>query len=201
MRNNGKKPCQRRNYLVKKGMQSSFIIGFTSIALGGFVLHLLLTYYLIDRTLAGELYRSHLKIRATSEIAWPVLWKLGAVTALSIIGASAAIGHYLTRGVEVPLRGLVEAVRKAGHGDLTKHAASRKMPGELALAFNAAMQSLEARFRSIKRSALELEAVCDRLGNAIGKGRHPHKAEAEEALAAIAAERARLMGELRGFKV
>lgn len=143
---------KRRNYFINKGLQSRFIAGFTLAVFLGFVVNLLFVYFLIDRELTSELYKIHIKIRTTSEIAAPILWKLGAITIPSILIISALVGYYLTRGIELPLLNFKSVVNKTGQGDLTQSLPG-DLPGELPEAFNAMTGSLEEKFRSLKKSA------------------------------------------------
>jgi len=62
---------RRRNYLINRRLQSRFIAGFSAAVLLGFLANLLVAYFLIDRELSQELYKIHIKIRTTSEIAVP----------------------------------------------------------------------------------------------------------------------------------
>lgn len=219
MKKTGTRPYKRRNLLIKKGMQSRFVLGFTTVVAGGFVLNLLLSYYLIDRALEAELYRSHLTIRTTADIAGPVLWRLGAATAAAIAVVSAVIGYYLTEGVEEPLHGFVESIRKTSGGDLMshRHAVSKKTlrqaqdrpfdrlrtgpPDRLTDVFHKAVSALEARFSTIKRSTGMLESGLTRFGIATGKGRPLQRGEAEAALAGIDAELKIVTDEINGLRV
>ncbi len=151
---------RRRNYFIKKGLQTKFVIGFSLAVFLGFIFNLSLVYFLIDRELTEELYKIHIKIRTTSEIAAPILWELGAVTVPLIIITSAVLGFYLTRKVEVPLLSFREAVRKAGQGDLTSTLRD-DITGGLSEVFNRASASLDERFRSFKSS---VETLGDRYG-------------------------------------
>jgi len=195
----GRRPWRRksRNFLIKGGIQSRFILGFTAVVVAGFALHLFLSYYIIDRQFAGELYRTHLKIRTTADIAGPILLRLAAGTVAVIVSAAAVFGYYLTHKVELPMYGFVGAVRRAGRGDLTSHIALKKAPGRLSEAFNAAFVALDARFGSIKRSTPVFEEAVARLGAATGSRLRRDSAQA--ALDEIAAERARVMNELNRF--
>ncbi len=91
---------RRRHFFTDKALQSRFILGFSLAVFFGILINLLVVYFLIDRELAAELYKIHLKVRTTSEIALPILWRLGAVTIPLILIVAAVIGRYLTRRVE-----------------------------------------------------------------------------------------------------
>ncbi|MDP2690402.1 MAG: hypothetical protein Q8P48_09885 [Deltaproteobacteria bacterium] len=190
---------RRRKFLVRKGLQGRFVIGFSSAVLVGLLANLVLAYFLIDRELTEELYKIHLKIRTTSEVAVPILWKLGAVTIPSIIAISAIIGHFLTRRVEAPLQRFGAAVKKTGEGDFTQRLGG-SAGAELSGPFNAALRSMEQRFRPLKKSGRDLEDGLRRLEDAIGKD-SPSKAELVSALGPVREATARARRELSGFKV
>ncbi|MBI5492542.1 MAG: hypothetical protein HY893_06385 [Deltaproteobacteria bacterium] len=189
---------RRRRYLINKGLQTRFIIGFSLAVFLGFILNLLFVYFLIDRELTRELYKIHIKIRTTSEIAAPILWQLGAVTVPVILIASAVLGYYLTRRVEVPLVSFRKAIRRAGLGDLTGTLGD-DFTGGLSKAFNKVSASLEKRFRALKGSVEGLEGRCAELSASI-EGR-VSKADALKALKELGEARESVRRELSGFKV
>ncbi len=157
---------RRRKYFIKKGLQARFVLGFCSIVLLGFLLNLAVAYFLIDNELARQLYGVHLKVRSTSAITMPILMRLAAVMVPFIVIVSAMIGYYLTQRTELPLHSFRNAVRKASLGDLRQEQ-PEDMTGELPEAFNKAVGSLEAGFRSLKRRASGLEKASDRLASVI----------------------------------
>ncbi len=191
---------RRRNFFIKKNLQSKYIVGFTASVLGGFLLNLLLVYYLIDRALSQELYKIHLKIQTTSEIAGPVLWKLGAITVPLIIAAAYVIGYYLTKGVEEPLLAFESAVKKTGGGDFTQKL-PKKAPGELTAFFNRMSSSLEETFATVKNASSELEKSYESLYVAVSVTRPFSRAQAEDALKRASSARAGLHDALSKIKV
>ena len=153
---------RRRKFFIKKGLQGRFVAGFTLAVFLGLLANLLVSYFLIDRELNEELYKIHIKIRTTSEIAVPILVKLGAVTVPSILLASAAIGFFLTRRIELPLLQFRDAIRSRARCDFSKDL-SKKTPLDMASAFNGMSRSLEAVFISFKKSAILLDKESQRL--------------------------------------
>lgn len=190
------KTYRRRNYIINKRLQSRFVLGFSVAVLAGFLLNLLFVYFLIDRELNQELYKIHLKIRTTSEIALPVLVKLGAITIPSILVISAVIGYFLTRRIELPLERFRDAVKKASHGDFTQDL-SKDIPGGLGAAFNRMSGSLGGVFGSVKKIAGDLEQGFDGL-NTAGK---PQRADLGRALDKIADARVSISREISKLKV
>ncbi len=190
---------RRRHYLINKGLQTRFIIGFSLAVFLGFMLNLLFVYFLIDRELTRELYKIHIKIRTTSEIAAPILWQLGAVTVPVIVIASAVLGYYLTRRVEVPLVSFREAIRRAGHGDFTETLGGGPSGG-LSKAFNRLMASLGKKFKSLNGSVEGIEGRCGELATSLEGGRLD-RADALRALKGFSEARESVRRELSGFKV
>lgn len=191
---------RRRNFFIKKGLQSRYILGFTASVLGGFLLNLLLVYYLIDSALSQELYKIHLRIQTTSEIAGPVLWKLGAITVPCIIAAAYIIGYYLTKGVEEPLLAFESAVKKTGSGDFTQKL-PKKTPGELPAFFNRMASSLEETFAAVKVSSSDLEKTYESLYAAVSVTMPFSRTQAEDALKRVSSVRAGLHDTLSRIKV
>ncbi|OGP21078.1 MAG: hypothetical protein A2054_00690 [Deltaproteobacteria bacterium GWA2_55_10] len=186
---------RRRNYFINRRLQSGFVAAFSSAVLLGFIANLFIAYFLIDRELSQELYKIHIKIRTTSEIAVPILLKLSAVTVSTILVLSAAIGYLLTRRIELPLLELREAVAGISRGDLTRRL-SKKIPGELPAVFNAMSRSLDALFSSIKKSGQVLERETRRL-------ERPgiSKQEALDALGSLTEARSIISHEISKLKV
>ncbi|MFQ5735612.1 MAG: hypothetical protein ACE5GY_01970 [Thermodesulfobacteriota bacterium] len=190
---------RRRKFFIKRGLQGRFVIGFSSAVLIGLLLNMLLVYFLIDRELASELYTIHLKIRTTSQIAVPVLWKLAAVTVPFILAVSAVVGYFLTRRVEGSLEEVGQTLKKTGHGDFTQRLGG-SAGTELSGTFNSAVKSLARKFGALKTSGALLDEGLDRLNGALGRP-SPSKKEIESALDRISEARERIGRELSGFKV
>lgn len=192
----GERPTfRRRNYFIKKGLQSRFIAGFSLAVFLGLFLNILVAYFLIDRELAQELYKIHIKIRTTSEIAVPVLLKLSAVTIPSILAALAAVGFFLTRRIELPLLRFKDAIQTRSRGDFSEDL-SINMPGELPAAFDNMSRSLEAVLNSVKKSARLLDKESDRLARTEAAG-----GDFKTALEAITEARKKISLDISKLKV
>ncbi len=150
---------RRRHFFTDKALQSRFILGFSLAVFFGIFINLLAVYFLIDRELAAELYKIHLKVRTTSEIALPILWKLGVVTIPLILIVAAVIGHFLTRRVEEPLLPFLEALKRIGEGDLTGRLdplGSSRLQDVFGV-FNNTVDAVGKWFGSVRGSAAGLE--------------------------------------------
>lgn len=187
-------PVFRRKFFINKKLQGKFIAGFTLAVFLGLIANLLVSYFLIDRELTEELYKIHIKIRTTSDIAVPILSALGAVMVPSILAISAATGFFLTRRVELPLLQFRDAIRKRAAGDLSQDL-SEDLPPELAPAFAGMSSSLEAVFVSLKKSAIILDKESQWLARAQTPG------ELRRTLDAITMARERASLEISKLKV
>ena len=186
---------RRRNFFINKRLQGKFIAGFSLTVFLGLAANLLASYFLIDRELNEELYKIHIKIGTTSDIAVPILLKLSAITIPSILAVSALIGFLLTRRIELPLQQFRGVIQSRSRGDFSK-GLSKNMPGELPAAFNGMSRSLEAVFGSLKKSASILDKESQRLGKP-----EAARAEIESALEAITEARENISLEISKFKV
>ncbi len=195
MGKNGRPIFRRRSFFINRKLQGRFIAGFTLAVFLGLAVNLLVSYFLIDRVLNEELYKIHIKIRTTSEIAVPILLKLSALTIPSILAVSAAVGFFLTRRIELPLQQFRALVHDRSRGDFSKDL-SKNMPGELPEAFNSMSRSLEAAFSSLKKSASSLDKESRRLMRP-----EAARAEIKDALEAITEARERVSLVISKFKV
>lgn len=184
---------KRRNYFIKKGLQSRFMLGFGLAVLLGLAANLAVAYFLIDRELTQELYRIHIKIRTTSEVAVPIIWKLGAITSLSILIISALVGYFLTRKIEVPLHEFSDAIKDMGRADFTKRLPS-DIPTVLPEVYNSAAGSLGAAFGSLRDHAARIDRGFQRAGRG-------SRAESLSALEDVADAVKSMRRELSRFKV
>lgn len=186
---------RRRNYFVDRKLQSRFAAAFAVTVLLGLLLNLLAAYFLIDRELGQGLYKIHIKIRTTSEIAVPVLLKLGVATVFAVMAASAVIGYLVLRRIEVPLLEVREAVKRVSGGDLTRRV-SNETPGGLADAFNEMSLSLAALFGPLKKSGQALERELRGLEDSARDAK-----ELAAALERMTLERKRITHEISKMKV
>jgi methyl-accepting chemotaxis protein len=194
---------RRRHFLTDKALQSRFILGFSLVAFFGIIINLLVAYFLIDRELAAELYKIHLKVRTTSEIALPILLKLGAVTVPLIIIIAALIGRYFMRRVEEPLLPFLDALKRTGEGDFTGRldADGGGRLGEVFEVFNNTCDTVGEVFGSINGSVAELERSVDELDAIISRKDGSSGAEAASALDKLSARSEEALKEVLRFKI
>lgn len=192
---------RRRTFFIKRRFQGRFIAGFSIAVFLGYFLNLLLVYFLIDRELTSELYRIHLRIRTTSEIAVPILWKLSLIIIPLIIVISAVLGYVLTRRVELPLIKFKQALKKTAEGDFTTSLVEDKITGGLAETFNRMAASLAGSFRSVKDSVERLDEAHALLEREASGGGLRGRAELKRALDGVSEARIRTERDLDRFKV
>ena len=153
---------RRRRYFINKGLQLRFILIFALIVVVAFLINWQLVYYMVDKELAVELYKSHIKIRTTGEIIKPVLIKMNMILIplLAVVTASAVI--LLTRAIELPIVGFRDAVEALGNGKLATRFTG-EAPGDLATGFNTLAERYEGSFIKIEEEISALEGVATRL--------------------------------------
>ncbi|MFQ5585962.1 MAG: hypothetical protein ACE5GF_03980, partial [Thermodesulfobacteriota bacterium] len=153
---------RRRNYFIKKGLQSRFIVTFALIVVAAFLLNWYLVYYLVDKELAVELYKSHIKVRTTGEIIKPVLIKLNLIILPVVVVAASVSVMLLTRAIELPIAGFKEAVKDFEEGNFSRRFTG-DVPGELAAGFNSLAETYEQTFITMGNDIEELERAVARL--------------------------------------
>ncbi|GMR04214.1 MAG: hypothetical protein BMS9Abin23_0105 [Thermodesulfobacteriota bacterium] len=193
---------RRRHYFIKKGLQGKFVFGFSALVIFGFAANLAVVYFLIDRELEAGLYKTHLRVLGTSEIIWPLLWKLGVVTVPVIVIAAAVIGYYLTRRIETPLYNFMDALKKTGEGDFTRrlHTDSANLQ-EVAREFNETAEFFEKSFSAVKKSALSLERTVEGLNFLLTEAEDSTEEEVLEMLGNFTNQRKKVLKDLSIFKV
>lgn len=198
MKQSGRPKYRRRNYFIKKGLQGKFVIGLSLVVLLGVLLNLALAYFFLDRELAGELYKIHLKISTTSELAWPVLWKIGAVTLPVALIAAVLAAYYFTRRLEPPIRVFVANIRRLANGDFSEKPGPIAVEG-LGEALGKAHGGLESRLASFKSGAKALEEAFAKVVAAAGK--KDAATELQQAIGEFSRQRIRLGREAARFKL
>lgn len=185
------------NFFHKGRIQSRFVPVFIVVVAGSFILYLFLAYYLIDRYLTVELYRTHLQTRPALSglfLWWPAIAAIMVISLISLI-----LVYIMTRRMERRLDGFARALRRLVRCDLTGRIDVNKAADGLSVAFNRAVSSLDERFASIKRSSAALEYAASQLRDATGG--HLQRSAAQTVMADIAKERANIMEELAKFSV
>jgi len=190
---------RRRNYFIKKGLQSKFIFGFSLTVVVGFLASWAFVYYTIDKRLAEELYRSHIKIETTGEIISGVLLKINLIAVPLLILSAIAVGVFIVRNVTGPLRNFKEALEDLGRADLTPKTL-KNIPPELSMSYNTMIDNFSKILRSIKRKGDELEKKIEELERIAG-GKAISRQEVDDIYKSISENRKSIEKEISFFKV
>ncbi len=191
---------RRRHFFINRKMQSRFVVGFALAVFIGIVANMILVYFLIDRELTAELYKIHIRVRSTSEIAMPILWKLTVTVVPVIVIAAALIGRVLLKRVETPMAGLKESVSKFGRGYFIERVDMGDAQPALPDSFNSMAGCLEESFKVVGWSVLEMERSFNEL-RLTQKGEAPSRADLKSMLDTIAFERKMAQEKISRFKV
>lgn len=192
---------RRRNYFIKKRLQSRFILIFPLPVVAGFLLYWFAVYYILDKGLAEELYRSHIKVRTTGEVVLPLLWKLNIVTMPVIILAAGIVGYFFLRRIELPLSTFRKVAKALEEGDFTQRLSKGDSLEDLPEVFNETTERLEGAFRFFKGELNRLDMVIKRFDNLVKDKERPSPLEMRDILKDISDTRANLEKRLSDFKV
>lgn len=190
---------RRRNYFIKKGLQSKFIFGFTLKVVLGFLASWSFVYYTVDKRLSEALYRSHITIGSTGEIIGDILFKINLIAVPLLILSGIAVGVFLVRNVTGPLRNFKEAMEDFGRADLTQKTLKDVLP-ELSMPYNTMIDNFSKILRSIKRKGDELEKNIEELEQIAG-GKTISRQEVDDIYKSISENRKFIEKEISFFKV
>jgi methyl-accepting chemotaxis protein len=104
---------------------------------------------MVDKELAVELYKSHIKIRTTGEIIRPILIRLNIIVLPFIIAIASIAVILLTRVIEIPLGDFKEVVRDFEGGSFGRRF-SGDVPDKLSTGFNNMADEYEGTFITLK---------------------------------------------------
>lgn len=190
---------RRRNYFIKKRLQSKFIFGFSLTVVVGFLASWAFVYYTIDKRLSEELYRSHIKIETTGEIIGDILFKINLFAVPLLILSAIAVGVFIVRNVTGPLRNFKEALEDFGRADLTPKTL-KNIPPELSMSYNTMVDNFSKTLRSIKRKGDEREKIIEELERIAGE-KTISSQEVDDIYKSISENRKSIEKEISFFKV
>ncbi len=190
---------RRRNYFIKKRLQSKFIFGFSLTVVVGFLASWAFVYYTIDKRLSEELYRSHIKIETTGEIIGDILFKINLLAVPLLILSAIAVGVFIVRNVTGPLRNFKEALEDFGRADLTPKTL-KNIPPELSMSYNTMVDNFSKTLRSIKRKGDEREKIIEELER-IAVEKTISSQEVDDIYKSISENRKTIEKEISFFKV
>ncbi len=190
---------RRRNYFIKKRLQSKFIFAFSLSVAVGFLINWAIVYYLVDKGLAETLYRSHVKIATTGDVIGAILLKVNLITSPILIISVFMVGLFIVRQVTFPLTGLKEALEGFEKGDMTPKVL-KYVPTELSMGYNTMLNRLGKAFISFKKQTNEIEKKVMDLER-LAEKRALSKQEAEDIYQFISKSRKAMEQEFSIFKV
>lgn len=167
----GKYPwLRRRRFFIDKALQGRFVAVLAVLVAVGLFIDLVAAYFLIEHRLGDRLYKIHLQVSSTSDIIWPVIWKLATVSVPIIILMGVILGYLFTRSLEHGLAHYVETMKSAGQeGDITVRLDGPCNHLETArVAFNEGMEVLDERLRAVKEAAREIEVAVKGINHPAG---------------------------------
>lgn len=191
---------KRRNYFIKKGLQSKFIFGFTLKVVLGFLASWLFVYYTVDKRLSEALYRSHITIGSTGEIIGDILLKVNLFAVPLLLLSAVGVGIYLVRHVTAPLWKFKEALEDFGRADLTQKTFFKDDFPELSKSYNTMIENYSTVLSSVKGKGDELEKLIEELDRIAGSNTISRQ-EVEEIYKSISENRSIIESEVSFFKI
>lgn len=190
---------RRRNYFIKKGLQSRFIFGFSVTVVLGFLASWAFVYYTVDKRLSEALYRSHIKIETTGEIISDILLKINLIAVPLLILSAIAVGVFIARNVTGPLRDFKEALEDFGRAELIPKT-FKDIPDELSMLYNTMINNFSKVFKSARGKTDELERRVQELER-ISSGKTISRQEVEGIYKSILENSKSIEKEISFFKV
>ena len=156
---------RRRNYFIKKGFQTKFILKFCGLVVLGSVISGVSLYLFSRGTVTTTFVNSRLSIVTTADYILPALFGSSLVTIVLISIATAVVVMYLSHRIAGPLFKIERSVKEVGAGDLTLKINLRSTDEirKMADCFNEMTEKLKARLLEIKARSCDLGKQIDSL--------------------------------------
>lgn len=156
---------RRRNYFIKKGFQTRFILRFCGLVILGCIIFGAVLYIFSSKTLTTSFENSRLVIKSTKDFIMPaILFALVFVTiliGLATIVVTLLISHQLAG----PLYRFERHLESIGKGDLWTQVKIRKKDELQVLAdgFNKMTQAMRSGILQVKETSAELDKLIENL--------------------------------------
>ncbi len=160
-----KKTWRRRNFFIKKGFQSRFIMKFLGVVMSGSAMSGYIMYLFISKDAEDTFYRSHIKLSSTGEMILPSLLKVNMGVLVVVLLAVVVITVLISHKVAGPLYRLGKETEKIADGDLTgnfKLRTNDELKG-LATSFEDMNRELKTLFNDIRQQAEEIDSSANKL--------------------------------------
>ncbi len=160
-----KKTWRRRNFFIKKGFQSRFIMKFLGVVMSGSAMSGYIMYLFISKDAEDTFYRSHIRLSSTGEMILPSLLKVNMGVLVVVLLAVVIITVLISHKVAGPLYRLGMETEKIADGDLTgnfKLRTNDELKG-LATSFEDMNRELKTLFSDIRQQAEEIDTSANKL--------------------------------------
>lgn len=149
-----KRDYKRKNYFIKKGFQSKFILKFCFILLCGIILSTGLVFIFSQETLTSSFNNSRLVISSTAEAIMPTLLITNLITLGIITLAAIGVTLFVSHRIAGPMFRFEKDIKRVASGDLSVRINLRHKDqfSEMADAFNEMASSFHGKIVQIDKA-------------------------------------------------
>ncbi|MFA6355760.1 MAG: HAMP domain-containing protein [Candidatus Omnitrophota bacterium] len=162
---------RRRNYFIKKGFQTSFIIKFCLLLILACLIMSFVSYLFTGNTTTTSFENLRFTVKSTSDFMLPVLLSSGITAVVLVSIATIAVVLFISHRIAGPLYRLEKSLEDIAGGDLTTDVHLRQADEikALAAALNNTVKSIREPLSASKAKAVELEAELSAIRDALRK--------------------------------
>ncbi len=150
------RPYRRKQYFIKRGYQTRFILKFCLLVLVGAVVSTVLLYMMAEGSLTSTYENSRLMVRTTSVAILPAVIYTNLITLGLVTVACIFVVLYISHRIAGPLYRFEKELSEIAEGDLTKVVQLRKKDEITDMA-----QSLNRMTTSLRERLIELSGQLD----------------------------------------
>jgi methyl-accepting chemotaxis protein len=152
---------RRRNYFIKKGFQTRFILRFILVIFFGIIVSSGIVYFLTSKKIEEAYYRSHIKIASTGEIVYPILFTANIITVGIIIVITIIVTLLISHKIAGPLYRIEKSIHEIGEGNLSFKIYLRAKDELITLAeiFNNMIVKLRGKIERIQNAATYMDST------------------------------------------
>ncbi len=191
------KPYRRRNYFVKKGFQSRFMLRFIAASVLANVITVTVFIFLARKKIDGLLFSMRLPNISVGELLSPEAFSASIVAVVSVSLLFLWVARGMYDKISGPLHQIREDLHTIGNGDLSCRVTLRDIDEfkDFAGEINAMVKTLDHRFSELKSRADELARASKALRNA------PNTAEARAVIRTMRTSLSALDEQVQAFKI